>query len=190
MLKTIARNGERLITICNDLLLLGELDSGAVTVDWADVDLGKTMDATEGALESMVTGRDLAVHFEKPDHPVVVLGDAVQIERVLINLVSNAVKFTLDGGTIACRLEVEEDHALLRVTDTGIGIPEDEQEGLFQKFFRSSTAQERAIQGTGLGLSIVSGIVSAHGGTVDVESKHLHGTTFTVRLPRSPAEPR
>ncbi|MGH3361670.1 MAG: PAS domain S-box protein, partial [Nocardioides sp.] len=188
MLDTIARNGERLITICNNLLLLGGLDSGAVTVERAELDLGKTMDATEDALSPMLTGRDLAVRFEKPDHPVIVLGDSIQLERVLLNLASNAVKFTLDGGTITCTLGVEDAHAVLRVADTGIGIPDDEQEGLFQKFFRTSTAQKRAIQGTGLGLSIVSGIVAAHDGTVDVESKHLHGSTFTVRLPRALTE--
>ena len=69
------------------------------------------------------------------------------------------------------------------VQDTGIGIPVDEQPGLFEKFFRSSTAQERAIQGTGLGLSIVAGIVAAHSGRIGVESAHLEGSTFTVRLP-------
>ena len=71
----------------------------------------------------------------------------------------------------------------MTVRDTGIGIPEDEQGGLFEKFFRSSTAQDRAIQGTGLGLSIVAAIVAAHGGRIEVESAHLAGTTFTVRLP-------
>jgi len=72
---------------------------------------------------------------------------------------------------------------VLTVTDTGIGIPGEEQPNLFQKFFRSSTAQKEAIQGTGLGLSIVAAIVSAHGGTIRVRSEHLEGSTFTVRLP-------
>ena len=72
---------------------------------------------------------------------------------------------------------------MLSVSDTGIGIPADEQGELFQRFFRSTTAQSKQIQGTGLGLSIVSAIVSAHGGQIDVESAHLAGTTFTVRLP-------
>jgi signal transduction histidine kinase len=102
---------------------------------------------------------------------------------VLLNLLSNAVKFTGDGGSISCRLEHDGTEARLVVRDDGIGIPEDEQSGLFQKFFRSSSAQSRAIQGTGLGLSIVAAIVAAHGGRVEVESAHLQGTTFTVRLP-------
>jgi signal transduction histidine kinase len=102
---------------------------------------------------------------------------------VLMNLLSNAVKFTEDGGTITCVLETDDGEAKLTVTDNGIGIPEEEQGELFSKFFRSSTAQDRAIQGTGLGLSIISSIVAAHGGRIDVRSAHLEGTTFTVRLP-------
>ena len=100
-----------------------------------------------------------------------------------MNLVTNAVKFTEDGGVVRARVEVQGDEAVLSVTDTGIGIPAEEQSNLFQKFFRSSTAQKEAIQGTGLGLSIVAAIVSAHGGTIRVRSEHLEGSTFTVRLP-------
>jgi hypothetical protein len=113
------------------------------------------------------------------------VGDAVQLERVLINLFSNAVKFTQDGGSIQCRVETQGTEALVSITDTGIGIPVAEQSGLFQKFFRSSTAQKLAIQGTGLGLSIVAAIVAAHGGRIDVRSAEGAGTTITVRLPQA-----
>ena len=105
------------------------------------------------------------------------------------NLLSNAVKFTDDGGHIQVRLERNGAEARIVVRDTGIGIPEDEQSGLFQKFFRSSTAQAKAIQGAGLGLSIVSGIVASHGGRVGVRSAHLQGTEFTVRLPLHREQP-
>jgi len=108
----------------------------------------------------------------------------------MINLLSNAVKFTEDGGTIGFGVGIEDDLAVITVRDTGIGIPVGEQGDLFQRFFRSSTAQARQIQGTGLGLSIVAAIVSGHGGTVsghggtiDVSSEHLQGSTFTVTLP-------
>jgi signal transduction histidine kinase len=114
---------------------------------------------------------------------VLVLGDRLQLERVLTNLLGNAVKFTEDGGRIECRVERHDDEAWVTVSDTGIGIPAAEQSGVFQRFFRSTTAQDRAIQGTGLGLSIVAATVAAHGGRIDVESAHLQGTTFTVRLP-------
>ena len=118
------------------------------------------LDHVEDSIRSLLNGRDLDVAFQRPTGPVEVLGDRIQLERALTNLLSNAVKFTEDGGRVRCRLERHPDEALVVVQDTGIGIPVDEQSGLFEKFFRSSTAQERAIQGTGLGLSIVAGIVA------------------------------
>ena len=125
---------------------------------------------------------------ERPGSAVCVLGDRAQLERVMINLLSNAVKFTEDGGTIGFSVGIEDDHAIITVRDTGIGIPTNEQGDLFQRFFRSSTAQVRQIQGTGLGLSIVAAIVSGHGGTIDVQSDHMQGSTFTVKLPLSDSD--
>jgi PAS domain S-box-containing protein len=180
---TIARNGQRLIVLCNDLLTLAGLDSESITWEAEQVDLGRVLGAVQEATAPLLADRDLEVVFDAPADPVVVVGDPAQLERVVLNLVTNALKFTEDGGVVRARVEVAGDEAVLTVTDTGIGIPTEEQANLFQKFFRSSTAQKEAIQGTGLGLSIVSAIVSAHGGTIRVRSAHLEGATFTVRLP-------
>jgi signal transduction histidine kinase len=105
------------------------------------------------------------------------------LERVVINLVSNAVKFTPEGGHIAVRLLVGPEHVVIEVADTGIGIPLQEQAQLFTRFFRSSLAQEHAIPGSGLGLSIAHAIVEQHGGSMAVESEPGAGTTFRVLLP-------
>jgi PAS domain S-box-containing protein len=183
LLETIARNGERLITICNDLLLIGQLEAGAAEMAREEVDLVALMQVAKSSLVHLARGRDLNLDLTCPAERTVVLGDRVQLERAVDNLLSNAVKFTDDGGHIEVRLEKNGSEARIVVRDTGIGIPEDEQSGLFQKFFRSSTAQAKAIQGAGLGLSIVSGIVASHGGRVGVRSAHLQGTEFTVRLP-------
>jgi len=102
---------------------------------------------------------------------------------MLDNLVSNAVKFTAEGGTVDVYLARRGDKALLEVRDSGIGIPDEEQHRLFQRFFRSSTATERAIPGVGLGLTISRAIVEAHGGTIGFESEERRGTTFRVELP-------
>ena len=184
MLDAIARNGKRLISVASDLLVLSELEAGD-TSQWErePVDIGAILDQAEEAILPLLAGRDLSVEFDVPDEPVTVLGDASHLDRVLMNLLSNAVKFTPDSGRISCRLSSQDRWAQLEVSDTGIGIPEGEQAELFTKFFRSSTAQERAIQGTGLGLSIIDSIVAAHGGDIEVHSAHLEGTTFTVRLP-------
>jgi PAS domain S-box-containing protein len=183
LLNTIARNGERLIILCNDLLLLSGLDSPSALWERETLDLGSILASAREAIDPLLAGRDLTVRFDVPEEPVVVLGDRAQLDRVMLNLLSNAVKFTEDGGEIECRLEVGDRDACLVVRDTGIGIPEAEQGGLFQKFFRSSSAQQRAIQGTGLGLSIVAAIVAGHGGRIGVESAHLQGTTFSICLP-------
>ena len=141
------------------------------------------VDQAEDSLRPIVRDRDLTMTFSMPQHPVLVLGDGIQLERVLLNLLSNAVKFTPDGGTVVTTLGSRDGEACVMVEDTGIGIPREEQEGLFQKFFRASTAQDLAIQGTGLGLSIVAGIVAVHGGRIGVESESGVGTTFTFRMP-------
>lgn len=183
LLESIARNGQRLIALCDDLLTLSGLDSGALRFERGAIDLREILPAAEDAVRPLLRNRELNVTYDAGAEPVLVLGDRGQLERVVTNLVGNAIKFTEDGGSIVCRAEIEDNEARLSVRDTGIGIPVEEQAELFQRFFRSSTAQQRAIQGTGLGLSIVSAIVAAHGGRIDVRSAHLEGTTFTVRLP-------
>jgi PAS domain S-box-containing protein len=183
LLETIARNGDRLISLCNDLLSLAGIDNGGTVWDRSVVDLRELAHQTEESLRPMVRNRDLNVAFELPDEPIPVLGDAVQLERVMLNLLSNAVKFTPDRGRVSTRLWEADGEAWLTVADSGIGIPQEEQDALFQKFFRSSTAQAMAIQGTGLGLSIVAGIVAAHGGRIGVDSTLGEGSTFSVRLP-------
>ncbi len=102
---------------------------------------------------------------------------------VVANLLGNAVKFTLAGGWVRCRLGVDGARAVLEVSDNGLGIPDEEQQALFTRFFRASPAHTHAIQGSGLGLTIVSSIVKSHGGEISVVSEHLRGSTFTVSLP-------
>ncbi len=107
---------------------------------------------------------------------------------MLDNLVSNAVKFTDDGGTVTVSIAANGDSALLVVADTGIGIPSDEQGQVFSRFFRASTATARAIPGTGLGLAISRALVEQHGGTISLESSEGEGTRVTVSLPRQQPE--
>jgi PAS domain S-box-containing protein len=188
LLETINRNGQRLISMINDLLMLSGLDSETVAWRHDPVDLAATLGPIEDAIRPLLNGRHLDFQMSRPNVAIPVLGDRAQLERVMINLLSNAVKFTEDGGSVGFGVDIVDDQAVITVRDTGIGIPTDEQGDLFQRFFRSSTAQVRQIQGTGLGLSIVSAIVSGHGGTIEVRSGHLQGSTFTVKLPLARSE--
>ncbi|HET6938423.1 MAG TPA: PAS domain S-box protein, partial [Nocardioides sp.] len=141
LLETINRNGQRLISMINDLLMLSGLDSETVQWRHDPVDLATTIGPIEDAVRPLFNGRRLTLEIDRPASMVPVLGDRAQLERVMINLLSNAVKFTEDGGTIVFSVGIEDDHAVIDVRDTGVGIPADEQGDLFQRFFRSSTAQ-------------------------------------------------
>jgi len=184
MLETIARSSHRLIAICNDLLLLSGFEQREALANRETYDLREAIGVAEEFAKATVAQRPLTITFEAPDAPVMVSGDRSQLDRVFINLVSNAIKFTPDSGTVDIRLTNDDRlGAVITVGDTGIGIHRDDQDLVFQRFYRTDTAQSMAIPGTGLGLSIVAGIVDAHGGTIAVDSTPGEGTTFTVSLP-------
>jgi hypothetical protein len=109
--------------------------------------------------------------------------DPTRIAQLLGNLISNAVKFTPEGGKVRVSLAVEGGEAVLSVADTGIGIRAADRERVFERFFRTEAATRRVIPGSGLGLTISQAIVAAHAGTIAVRSEEAHGSTFTVRLP-------
>lgn len=188
MLLTVQRNGDRLATLTENLLAVARLESGEIDLDLKPVDLGDVVGRIEAALRPVISERDLEVHYAVPPDPVLTNGDVGYLERVLFNLMSNALKFTEDGGSVCCSLRREGDRAVLEVADTGIGIPLAEQDHLFTRFFRSSTAQRQAIQGTGLGLAIASSIVRRHGGEIEVRSEQGRGTTVRVVLPSITAD--
>ena len=110
--------------------------------------------------------------------------DRENMEQVFINLISNAINYTPQGGRVEVRATTEGDHLCVEVSDTGIGIPEEDLPRIFDKFYRVKSDQTRHITGTGLGLSIVKGIVEAHFGSVRVRSRVGKGSTFTVLLPK------
>jgi signal transduction histidine kinase len=182
----IVRNAARLTALTENLLLLSRFNSTQLQLEAREVDLRAVVSSAKEVIETLAIEKHLDVRFELPDHPVRVSGNAGQLERVVLNLVSNAIKFTEDEGTITCRITTSATEVFISVIDTGIGIPAAEQAHLFDKFFRGAGARDRAIQGTGLGLHIAASIVSNHGGEVSVDSVNGLGSTFTVRLPAVP----
>lgn len=180
----VARNAARLTALTSDLLLLSEFGAGEVRVETCELDLRAVVSQVREVVLALGSGLHLDMCFELGEHPALVDGNAEHLERVVLNLMSNAIKFSLSGGEVTCRVSLDAAEVVLEVSDTGIGIPDDELRELFTRFFRGSSARQRAIQGTGLGLHIVSSIVSNHAGHISVESASGCGTTFTVRLPR------
>ena len=181
-LAIVYRSSERLQRLVGDLLFVARLDASGLQLHFAPVRLDEIAREVAESSSALARSRDIELALEVTDVPVV-SGDHERLVQLVGNLLSNALKFTPGGGTVTVRTFAAEDGAVLEVTDTGIGIPEDEQDRLFQRFFRSSTATQQAIPGTGLGLVISRAIVEAHGGTIEVASQVGAGTSFRVELP-------
>ena len=183
LLDAVDRNIERLTTLADDLLTLARLEQGEVFGEHSLLDLGEVVVAAASMAQELIDSRSLDVAIEVPPVPVLVNGDARLLERMVSNLMTNAVKYTEDGGWVRCTLRSHGGQAQIEVSDNGIGVPEDEQADLFTRFFRSSNAKEYAIRGSGLGLNIVESIAQTHDGKVSFSSTPGRGSTFVIDLP-------
>jgi YD repeat-containing protein len=177
--RTIQRSAEQMLSLIRDLLSTSTHDL-ALRIEPTDVSalLAQSVSAFRPTLDSS----HQQLRLETPG-AVLAHVDPGRIKQVVDNLISNAVKYTSDGGAITVRLERDAESLTIAVTDTGRGISKTDQARLFDRFFRSRDVREAAIQGVGIGLTIVKTIVLAHGGTIDVESEPGQGSTFLVRLP-------
>jgi signal transduction histidine kinase len=183
MLATVERSAARLRNLIEDVFMLSKLESGAIATVMRPVNLAEVIAGAVQEEQPEVAGKGLTLTTAYPGDDLIVAGDAGQLDRVLVNLVSNAVKFTPSGGRIEVTGAAEGGVAVVAVHDSGIGIPEDDQKELFTRFFRASNAREQCIHGTGLGLAIVRTIVDNHGGEVALASHEGQGTTVVVRIP-------
>ena len=181
-LAVVDRNSKRLMHLVGDLLFLAQVEAGKLTLELGDVDLDDLVAECVEAAKPIADEKGIELGAVLEPTPVMT-GDRGRLGQVLDNLVSNALKFTPEGGSVCVRMATRDDEAVVEVEDTGIGISPEEQDQLFERFFRSSEATERAIPGTGLGLTIAKAIVERHGGSIEVESAPGEGTTVRVRLP-------
>ena len=187
-LSAVHRNSHRLKRLVDNLVTVSRLDSGTVALLAGDVDMvGVVSDAVATVAESAEAKR-ITLHTELGVIPSV-RGDADLLARLTSNILGNAVKFTPAGGTVSVTLQRERSFAVLRVVDTGVGIPLSEQESVFQRFYRGSVAESEAIQGSGIGLSIVREVAEAHGGSIELVSEPGRGTTLSVHIPLAPTLP-
>ena len=177
-LRVVDRNSERLL----HLLFLAQVDAGKLTIEHENVRLEEVVQDSVEALRPIAESRGIELVTSITPLPSLV-GDRACLAQVLDNLVSNALKFTAEGGRVAVSLYAEGDSAVVEVEDNGVGIPTAEQTRLFERFFRSSRATDNAIPGTGLGLAITKAIAERHGGRISVESEEDVGTSVRVELP-------
>jgi signal transduction histidine kinase len=183
-LAAIERGGQRLARVVDDLLALhGSTDSDAV--DAVPVDLGALAAEIVEMNLPVATTRAIDLTVEIADAPVLARGDAGELDHLIANLVSNAVKYTDPGGSVTVGVARRGDEVVLSTTDTGIGISPEDQAKMFEEFFRSADPAATAQPGTGLGLAIVRRVVHRHDGRIEVESEPGKGSTFRVFLPRA-----
>ncbi len=183
MLATIDRNTTRLRNLVDDVFTLAKLESGAFTTVTHSINIAEIVAGAIQAIRPQAAAAKVTLTSRGPDDHLNVDGNADQLDRVMINLLSNSVKFTPANGRIDVSVAAQNGSVAVQVADTGIGIPEADQKNLFTRFFRASNAKAQAIPGTGLGLAIVRTIVAGHGGDISVTSAETEGTTITVLLP-------
>jgi two-component system phosphate regulon sensor histidine kinase PhoR len=184
-LSVIERNAVRLRDLVEDLLTLSAYDSEVVQLDPQPLNLAGLARECGQSLKAVAAEKRIDLRVIAEHGLPSVMADRSHIERVVANLLGNALKFSEPGGRVTARVGADHESVVLSVADTGIGIPADEQERVFARFFRSSLSHADEIQGAGLGLALVQTVVEWHGGTVEVDSVEALGTTVTVRLPRA-----
>lgn len=178
-LEIIRRNAERLRALVSDLLITA---SGSMNVHPRRTDLAELVETSMGSARVLAKKAGIAMSQEV-QRPLWTHADPTRMAQVLDNLISNAIKYSPQGGTVTARACADNGRVKLEVQDTGMGMTPDESAAVFAKFFRSSKAREAGIPGVGLGLSVTKTIVENHGGTIWCTSEPGIGTTFTVELP-------
>lgn len=184
MVQGIQRSGNYLLSLINDLLDIGKMASGHHNLRMKPQDLGDILEDSVRTLSHTAQPKNVTVNVAVGTEDRHVMGDSAALMRICNNLVSNAIKFTPEGGSVTASLRDGRDGELvLAVSDTGIGIPSENIPELFNRYSKTSQSGTAGEKGTGLGLSIVRELVDAHSGTVAVESEVGQGTTFRVLLP-------
>src|SRR5215467_12675110 len=183
MLGAVLEETVRLSKIVDQLLAMSRLDAGEAFLELSRFDFSELVRTTVEHMRLLADEKTLVLKVDASEE-VPVEGDQSRLQQVVVNLLDNAIKYTPEGGTINVSVTGEPDKAILAVTDTGIGISQEGQAHIFERFYRTDKARSRELGGTGLGLSIVKSIGAAHGGRVSVQSAEGRGSTFRFEIPR------
>jgi heavy metal sensor kinase len=181
-LATSLRASTRMKGLVDSLLLLAGADAGRLSLEHERFDVKDVVEDCVMMVSTMAAERNITVATML--EPAEVVGDAARVGQVVTNLLTNAIRYNKEGGTVRVEVRGEKAEAVVRVEDTGVGIPEEHQAHVFERFYRVDAARSREAGGNGLGLAICKSIVEAHGGRIEVQSRVGVGTVLTVRLPR------
>jgi signal transduction histidine kinase len=183
-LERIKRNQHHLLSLINDILNFAKLEAGRVQFDPEDISINETLGELEALVAPQLEQKQLRYQYECSDASYTAYTDPERLQQILLNLLSNAVKFTPPGGKVHVTCTPKGPRMLVQVTDTGVGIPPDKLEHIFEPFVQLARGQTSGVMGTGLGLAISRDLARAMGAELSVESKLDEGSTFTLSLPR------
>jgi signal transduction histidine kinase len=184
-LQTIHDSGEHLQDMINDILDLSQIEAGKAVLNITEFSLVNIAQSTVNALKEKATSQRINLNVDVQLNPQqdIFTADVRRVQQIVWNLLTNAIKFTPEGGNVTLRLWVENETAVFQVEDTGIGIPEEQLSLLFEKFHQLETPYRRRYGGTGLGLALTKQLVELHRGRIEVESTVGAGSVFTVWIP-------
>ena len=182
-LEAIYEASGNLNQLVNDLLQIARSESGTIRIQTMTVDIAPIILSTIKELSEIAKQKGILVRYEKVSTSLKVLSDESKLKEVLVNLIGNAVKYNRDGGSVDVLASKSDSHALVEVKDTGYGIPKEQQEKIFQKFFRAQNKDTEQVTGTGLGLFVTKMLVEKMGGQITFTSTEGKGSTFSFTLP-------
>ena len=177
------KNTFRLIRILNNVLDVTKIDAGSYALNLVNCNIINVIEETTLSVVQYIKNKDLEIIFDTEEEEIIMACDIEKIERIMLNLLSNAVKYTPSGGSIFVNLKKESNNLIIEVKDTGIGIPKNKQEIIFDKFTQVEKLFTRRCEGSGMGLALVKSFVQMMDGKVSVESEEAIGSKFTVVLP-------
>lgn len=188
LLDVATGNIERLSKIINDILDISKIESGRLPLHKRVTDMNQILRNSFSFYKNMAKQKDIEFNLDIPKHKIKIYLDSDRIEQVLINLISNALKFNKEGGSLRIKLKADDEKVVCSVEDTGMGIATSDLDKIFDKFQQFGRTHGPGEKGTGLGLSIVKKIIQMHGGRIWVKSELGRGSTFSFSLPRYSAE--
>jgi PAS domain S-box-containing protein len=178
----VLQDARHLLDLINEVLDISKIESGRLELQREEFDFAKCLEEVLAGVRQQAQAKNIGLESKNPLHQVL-YADRVRVKEILYNLLSNAVKFTANDGKVWVESFVQDDLLLVTVGDTGIGIPQEEQIAVFEKFYQVGGTTSGVREGTGLGLPITKHLVELHGGTIWVESKPEHGSRFSLTLP-------
>jgi signal transduction histidine kinase len=181
-LRDIYASGQHLLSLINDILDLSKIEAGRMELELADFDLPSAIDNALILVRERAGRRGITLGHSVDEWLGSIRGDERKVKQVLLNLLSNALKFTPEGGRIDVSGRLQDGAAEIAVADTGVGVSLEDQEAVFEEFRQVGTADKK-VEGTGLGLALSRKFIELHGGRIWVQSQVGHGSTFTFTLP-------